>query len=151
MRLRYKFASWLSCAPLVFGALALANCSSAAPPPGSNVAVGATPPANWPAPRRATSGPPQIQKMWFSTLDVPLGSDWDGEFVASTNTAGINVETNLFAIHVPQLSPGRFRFHIRMVDVPVGFVRGYPLRIIAHNAAGTEVETDIPFRISGRR
>ncbi len=89
--------------------------------------------------------------MWFSTLDVPLGTDWDGEFVATTNTAGIDVQTNLFVFHVPQLSPGRFRFHMRLADVPLGFVRAYPLRIIARNAAGAETETDIPFRISGRR
>jgi hypothetical protein len=109
-------------------------------------------PANWATPRPALSGnPAQIQAMWFSTLDVPLGSDWDGEFVATTNTSGIDVATNLFVFAVPRLSPGRFRFHIRMMDAPVGFVRAYPLRIIARNAAGAEVETVIPFRISGRR
>jgi hypothetical protein len=150
MRLRYPFASELSCALLVLGALA--GCSSAPPALGGNVVVGPSTPSNWATPRPAVPGnPPEVQAMWFSTLDVPLGSDWDGEFVATTNTAGIDVQTNLFVFHVPRLSPGRFRFHIRMVDAPVGFVRAYPLRIIARNAAGTEAETDIPFRIGGRR
>jgi hypothetical protein len=89
--------------------------------------------------------------MWFSTLAVPLGSDWDGEIVTTTNVTGIEVQTNLFLLALPRVSPGRFRFHIRMIDVPVGFVRGYPLRVVAHDAAGVETEIDVPFRIEGRR
>lgn len=90
--------------------------------------------------------------MHFSTLDVKLGTNWTGEFVATSNTASIEVNTNLFDFSVPgtQPGPGRFAFHFHMIDVPAFYVRPYSLRVIARNGAGERVEEDVPFRISER-
>ena len=90
--------------------------------------------------------------MRFSTLDVVLGSDWNGDFMASTNTASIEVlGTNLFSFSVPKTGVGAFHFNFHVIDVPAFFVRPYSLHVIARNTAGVQSEIDVPFRISGRR
>jgi hypothetical protein len=86
----------------------------------------------------------------FSSLDVKLGTEWSGEVVASSNTASVEIATNLFDFSVPRPAIGLFVFQFRMIDVPPFFVRAYPLRIIARNTAGEKVEEDVPFRIRGR-
>jgi len=88
--------------------------------------------------------------MRFSSLDVRLGSDWSGQFVASSNTASIEVATNLFSFSVPRPHVGDFRFRFHLLDVPPFYVRAYPLRIIARNAAGDASVEVVPFRISPR-
>jgi len=81
---------------------------------------------------------------------VALGTDWNGEIVASSNTASVEITTNLFDFSVPRPTNGHFAFAFHMLDVPPFFVRAYPLRIIARNTAGVKVEEDAPFRIRGR-
>ncbi|MGA3037724.1 MAG: hypothetical protein ABSE64_09610 [Vulcanimicrobiaceae bacterium] len=108
-------------------------------------------PADWPQPViAAPDALPQIQAVRFSSLDVALGNDWSGEIIASSNTASLEITTNLFAFSVPRPKVGHFAFALHMIDVPPFFVRAYPLRIIARNAAGVKVEEDAPFRIRGR-
>lgn len=88
--------------------------------------------------------------MHFSSLDVRVGSDWSGEFVASSNTASIELATNLFSFSVPRTRIGNFRFRFHLLDVPPFYVRAYPLRIIARNAAGNQNVELVPMRISPR-
>jgi cytochrome oxidase Cu insertion factor (SCO1/SenC/PrrC family) len=78
------------------------------------------------------------------------GADWDGDIVASTNTASVEVGTNLFGFSAPRTRPGRFHFNFHVIDVPALFVRPYVLYVKARNTAGVVSETDLPFRISGR-
>lgn len=116
-----------------------------------NAYVGERLPTAWPTPRIAeAAAPPQIQAMRFSSLDVKLGNDWSGEFVASSNTASIEVATNLFSFSVPRPRTGDFRFRFHLLDVPAFFVRAYPLRVIARNTAGAQTVEVVPFRIEGR-
>lgn len=79
-----------------------------------------------------------------------MGEDWNGEIVASSNTASIEVTTNLFTFSVPRPEIGRFRFAFHLIDVPPFFIRAFPLRVIARNTAGVEREVDVPFRLRGR-
>lgn len=91
--------------------------------------------------------------MRFSTLDLQVGNDWSGDFVASTNTASIEVTgTNIFSFSVPgPPNTGHFHFFFHTIDVPAFFVRAYSLRVIARNGGGDETEIDVPFRIRGRQ
>lgn len=117
----------------------------------ANVIVAERAPADWPTPLiAAPNALPQMQAIRFSSVDVALGTDWSGEIVASSNTASIEITTNNFDFSVPRPEIGHFAFRFHMIDVPAFFVRGYPLRIIARNTAGTPVEEDVPFRIRGR-
>ena len=90
--------------------------------------------------------------MRFSTLELPIGTDWSGDFVASTNTASIEViGTNIFSFSVPgPPNTGHFHFLFHTIDVPAFFIRRYSLRVIARNGGGDETEIDVPFRIRGR-
>ncbi len=129
----------------------LTGCSTAAPPPPSFVSVGGPLPASWPSPGPAVPGsPPKPLAMHFSTLSVPLGGEWSGELVTTSDAAGVELMTNLFSLRPVAVAPGRFRFRYRMLDLPPFLVRGYKLRVFVRNAAGQASETDIPFRLSGR-
>ena len=88
--------------------------------------------------------------MRFSSLDARPGTTWDGDVVTSTNTASLEVSTNLFDFSVPRASNGHFHFRLKIIDVPAAFIRPYNLRVIARNTAGQTSESDVPFRISGR-
>jgi hypothetical protein len=89
--------------------------------------------------------------MHFSTLDVPLGTEWTGELVTTTNAASVELMTNLFSLWPVRDAPGRFHFRYRVLDLPPFLVRGYKLRVFLRDAAGkTAAETDIPFRLAGR-
>src|SRR5579875_3489983 len=135
------------------GASCISDCAPAPKTIAKNVFVGEALPAAWPTPRvLPVDALPQIQAMRFSSLDVPLGSDWSGDFVASTNTASIEVlGTNIFSFSVPRPRMGYFHFDFHIIDVPAFFVRPYSLHVIARNTAGVESEIDVPFRISGRQ
>ena len=85
--------------------------------------------------------------MRFSSLDVQRGQTWRANFVVSTNTAAMEVRTNLFAINVPRTAPGRFAFTLDIFDAPPIFLRAYRLRVIARNAAAVATEENAPFRI----
>jgi cytochrome oxidase Cu insertion factor (SCO1/SenC/PrrC family) len=113
--------------------------------------VAAHPPANWPQPQRAdVAAPPEIQAIRLSSLDAKAGTDWDGDILTSTNTASVEVGTNLFDFSAPQTQPGRFHFHFHLIDVPAPLVRPYTLYVTARNTAGQVHQVGIPFRISGR-
>lgn len=117
-----------------------------------NVYVSDRFPAAWPTPRIENRRiKPVIQAMRFSSLDLPVGTDWSGDFVATTNTASIEViGTNIFSFSVPQSGIGQFHFQFHIIDVPSFYVRSYLLRVIARNGAGDASEEDLSFRIRGR-
>ncbi len=93
---------------------------------------------------------PEIQAIRFSSADAQLGTDWDGDIVASTNTVSVEFATNLFDFSAPRTQAGRFHFRFHLVDVPTTLVRPYVLHVIARNAAGRTRELELPFRIAGR-
>jgi cytochrome oxidase Cu insertion factor (SCO1/SenC/PrrC family) len=131
--------------------LVLAGCVQALPTAPKLLSVGARVPAGWPRPLAAAiDAPPQIQAIRFSSADAQLGTVWDGDVVASTNTASVEFATNLFDFSPPRTQPGRFHFRFRMIDVPTTLVRPYVLHVIARNTAGVLSEVDLPFRIAGR-
>jgi cytochrome oxidase Cu insertion factor (SCO1/SenC/PrrC family) len=135
----------------LIASLVLAGCVQALPPQPKLLLVAAHPATNWPPPHRAdVAAPPEIQAMRFSSLDARAGTDWDGEILTSTNTASVELGTNLFDFSAPRQQPGHFRFHFHLIDVPALFVRPYILHVTARNTAGAEREIDVPFRISGR-
>jgi cytochrome oxidase Cu insertion factor (SCO1/SenC/PrrC family) len=114
--------------------------------------VAARAPANWTQPTTATiAAPPAIEALRFSSLDARPGTVWDGDVVTSTNTASLEITTNLFDFSAPRTQPGHFHFSFRLVDVPALMVRPYILHVIARNTAGETSQVDVPFRISGRR
>ena len=113
--------------------------------------VAARAPADWPQPREvAISAPPQIQALRFSSLEARPGTDWDGDILTSTNTASVEIGTNLFDFSAPRGQAGRFSFHFHIIDVPALLVRPYVLHVTARNTAGEASEIDVPFRIGAR-
>ena len=83
--------------------LVLAGCVQALPPKPNLLFVAARPPANWPLPHdAAVAAPPEIQAMRFSSLERAAGTDWDGDILTSTNTASVEVGTNLFDFSAPR-------------------------------------------------
>lgn len=132
-------------------AFVMSGCAPARPPVPQNVTISQQLPASWPTPLPEVHGVPRILAMRFSSLDFPIGSDWSGDFVTSTNTASIEViGTNLFSFSVPSAGVGRFHFDLHTIDVPPFFIRSYLLRLIARDGAGVPNEVDLPFRIRGR-
>ncbi len=129
---------------MLFSAAILASCTSreTAMPP--NATLGARANAS---PVVKHGGDPEIVAMAFNKLDVIRGEIWSGDFVTSTNVASLEVRTNLFSINVPRTTFGHFHYEEDLLDVPSIFVRGYAVRVIARNAAGTEAEEDVPLRI----
>jgi cytochrome oxidase Cu insertion factor (SCO1/SenC/PrrC family) len=135
----------------LIASLVLAGCVQALPPKPNLLLVAARPPANWPQPHRAAVGaPPEIQAVRFSSLDARAGTDWDGDILTSTNTASVEVGTNLFDFSAPRTELGRFHFHFHVIDVPALMVRPYVLYVKARNTAGQIDQIATPFRISGR-
>lgn len=78
------------------------------------------------------------------------GSDWDGDILTSTNTASVEVGTNLFDFNAPRTQPGHFHFTFHIIDVPALYVRPYVLHVTARNTAGDARDVEVPFRISAR-
>lgn len=131
--------------------VALGGCSEEHPPRPSAVSVGARVPSQWPSPLRAERARgPQIEAMRFSTLDLALGSRWNGDAVATLDVTSVHVKTNLFDFSMPQTSPGRFHFAVDMLDLPAFLVRPYALHVVARNRDGRESTLLVPFRIRGR-
>jgi len=123
----------------------------ALPPKPNFLSVAVRLPANWPQPHRAgVAAPPEIQALRFSSLEARAGTDWDGDILTSTNTASVEIGSNLFDFSAPRSRPGSFHFNFHLIDFPAGLVRPYTLRVIARNTAGQTREVDVPFRISGR-
>jgi cytochrome oxidase Cu insertion factor (SCO1/SenC/PrrC family) len=135
----------------LIASLVLAGCVQALPSKPNLVFIAPTLPKNWPQPHRANvAAPPEIEAMRFSSLDARAGTEWDGDIVTSTNTASLEIGTNLFDFSAPRAQPGRFYFRFHVIDVPELFVRPFTLHVIARNTAGEVREADLPFRISGR-
>jgi cytochrome oxidase Cu insertion factor (SCO1/SenC/PrrC family) len=135
----------------LIAATVLAGCVQALPPKPNLLVVAAHTPAGWPAPREAAiSAPAQIQALRFSSLEARPGADWDGDILTSTNTASVEVGTNLFDFSAPQHGAGHFAFHFHIIDVPALLVRPYVLHITARNTAGDATVVDVPFRIGAR-
>ncbi len=144
-RASYTRAVALLCA---FG---FVGCSEERPNRPAIVSVGATVPHDWPTPAaRPGSAGPTIEAMRFSTLDIALGSEWNGDAIASPETERIDVRTNLFDFTMPRIASGRFRFAIHMLDLPAFLVRPYALHVVARDGAGRETTLLVPFRIHGR-
>jgi len=125
----------------------LGACSSAPPPPPGNAHVGGSPPTGIAAPLRGNDAPPQIASLWFNTLDVQLGTEWQEQIETSSNVTSVEVRNNLFSINARRSGFGHFQFSLDVVDVPPIFIRGYDLRVIARNSAGVQTEEDLPLRI----
>ncbi len=124
--------------------LALVGCVSHVPPLPRDVSVG-TAPVAMPSPEiLGNDAPPRMLAMHFSSLDLRRGTTWSGSFVTSTNTASVEVRTNLFSIDVPRTAYGRFTFKLALFDWPPIFTRSYALRVIARNSAGLRSEQDLP-------
>ena len=117
-----------------------------------NLSVAEAIPRAWPAPLSKAAGErPVIQAMRFSSLEPRLGTNWNGDFLVSTNTASVEViGVNIFSFSTPHVGNGRFHFQFHLIDVPPFFVRTYDLRVIARNVAGDASEEDVPFQIRGR-
>ena len=88
--------------------------------------------------------------MRVSTLDARPGTTWDGDIVASTNTASLEIGTNLFDVTIPATTPGHFHFSFRLIDIPAQFVRPYVLHVTARNTAGQTGMVDLPFHFLPR-
>jgi hypothetical protein len=124
----------------------LTACTAHTPTVPPNVSFGDAPVLPTP-PVAGNAAPPRIVAMWFSGDDVRRGQTWSGRIIASTNTASVEVRTNLFSIDAPRRTFGDFQFSLRVFDVPPIFIRPYTLRVIARNSSGASVEEDLPFRI----
>lgn len=125
----------------------LAGCSSAAGPIPASVMVGGSPPPVHRVLQRANDAPPEINWVWFDSLDVARGRQWRGQIQTTSNVASVEVRSNLFSIVARRADFGRFSFATDVFDVPSIFIRAYKLRVIARNTAGVEAEVDVPFRI----
>uniref|UniRef100_E6Q1D9 Lipoprotein n=1 Tax=mine drainage metagenome TaxID=410659 RepID=E6Q1D9_9ZZZZ len=124
--------------------LALVGCVSHLPPLPRDASVGAAPVA-MPSPEiLGNDAPPRMLAMHFSSLDLRRGTTWSGSFVTSTNTASVEVRTNLFSIDVPRTAFGVFAFKLALFDWPPIFTRSYALRVIARNSAGVRSEQELP-------
>lgn len=85
----------------------------------------------------------------FSSLDIELGQDWDGDIVTSRGVAHVVLHTTLFDIAANRTAPGRFHFLQHVIDDPAFIVRPYLLNIIATDAKGRTTTLAVPFRMRG--
>jgi hypothetical protein len=127
----------------------LAGCAFAPATVPANAVVAARVPASWsPAPANPNADP-TIVGARFSSLDVELGQDWDGDVVTSRDVASVDLHTNLFDIALARTAPGRFHFLQHVIDDPAFIVRPYALEIIAKRERGDFVKLVVPFRLRG--
>lgn len=115
----------------------------------SNLTISEKKPNAWPTPPvAAPNAPPQIVKMWFSTLTIRPGIWFDGTIVVSTNVASVEVRTAAFSINSAHVAPGVYRFHARVLELPPFSRRhSYQLDIIARNTAGVKEVEQAPLRV----
>ena len=124
--------------------VALVGCASHLPSLPRDASV-SNAPAPMPTPEiLGNEAPPKLLAMHFSSLDLRRGTTWHGSFVTSTNTASVEMRTNLFSIDVPRTRFGEFSFSLALFDWPPIFTRSYALRVIARNSAGVRSEQDLP-------
>lgn len=128
--------------PLLAGVLILsmAACESKQIPNPPNLVVAAAKPHGWPSPPVVAPGAkPRIVRVWMSSLRIYAGMWLDGEIVASTNVASLEVRTAAFSINADHVGPGRFAFHTRVLELPpLARRHRLDLSIIARNTAGEE-------------
>ena len=115
----------------------------------SNAVIGAKIPASWSVPAAVTGADPTIVGARFSSLDVELGQNWDGDVVTSRDVDRVVLHTNLFDIAATRTTPGHFHFLQHVIDDPAFIVRPYALEVIATNAVGGESKLVVPFRLRG--
>jgi len=127
----------------------LSACSFMPAEPPANAIVARTTPVAWKAVATKPGADPSIVGARFSSLDVELGQDWDGDVVTSTGVATVVLHTNLFDIAATQTAPGRFHFLEHVIDDPAFIVRPYAVDIIATDAAGRTAKLIVPFRLRG--
>jgi hypothetical protein len=127
----------------------LGGCSPkpvAVPP---NLTVSAKQPRPWPSPPvAAPNAPPQIVRIWFSTLKIEPGSWFDGAVLVSTNVASVEVRTAAFSINSDHVAPGIYRFHTHVLELPpLSRRHWYELYIIARNTPGAAQVEEAPLRV----
>jgi hypothetical protein len=127
----------------------LAGCGFAPTSVPANAVVAAAIPAAWTPAPADPSADPTIVGARFSSLDVELGQDWDGDVVTSRDVASVDLHTNLFDIALARTAPGRFHFLQHVIDDPAFIVRPYALEIIAKRERGDSVKLIVPFRLRG--
>jgi hypothetical protein len=136
---------------LCIGAFAsmLAACASKPIAVPANLIVAAKPPQLLPrSPVAQPNAPPQIVRMWFSTLTIEPGSWFDGTIVVSTNVASVEVRTAAFSINSTHVAPGVYRFHTHVLELPpLSRRHWYELSIIARNTPGAQQIEEAPLRV----
>jgi hypothetical protein len=137
--------------PLLSGVLFLpvVACSPQRTAVPSNLIVSAQRPHAWPtSPVAAPNAPPRIVRMWVSTLAIRPGTWFDGTIVASSNVASVEVRTAAFSINSAHVSPGVFRFHTHVLELPpLSRRHWYELYFIARNTAGVREVEEAPLRV----
>jgi hypothetical protein len=130
-------------------ALLVPACSPKPVPLPLNLTVSQKQPRAWPAPPvAAPNAPPRIVRIWFSTLTIQPGMWFDGTIVVSTNVASVEVRTAAFSINSTHVSPGIYRFHTRVLELPPLSRRHfYDLYIIARNTPGAAQVEEAPLRV----
>jgi hypothetical protein len=131
---------------VVLGILSGCSFAPATAPP--NAIVAAKVPAAWDVPAKPAADP-TIVGARFSSLDVELGSDWDGDIVTSANVVTVTLHTNLFDIAATRTAPGRFHFLEHVIDDPAFIVRPYALEVVARDERGIATKLIVPFRLRG--
>ena len=116
----------------------------------ANAIVAPKIPAAWKPVAEVAGADPTIVGARFSSLDVAIGKDWDGDVVTSRDVTKVVLHTNLFDIGTIRTSPGRFHFVQHIIDDPAFIVRAYPLEVTATGAGGRTTKIAVPFRLRGR-
>jgi hypothetical protein len=86
--------------------------------------------------------------MWVSTLTIEPGTWFDGAILVSTNVASVEVRTAAFSINSTHVSPGVYRFHTHVLELPpLSRRHWYELYIIARNTPGAAAVEEAPLRV----
>jgi hypothetical protein len=130
-------------------AVMLGACESKPLAVPQNILVSATAPRVWPAaPVLPPGDAPRLIQIWLSTLTLEPGIWFDGTIVAGTNVASVEVRTAAFSINASHVSPGVFRFHTRVLELPpLSRRHSYELNIIARNTAGERIVEQVTLSV----
>jgi hypothetical protein len=127
----------------------LAGCSPKPVAVPLNLTVSEKQPRGWPSPPvAAPNAPPRIVRIWFSTLRLEPGSWFDGTILVSTNVASVEVRTAAFSINSTHVSPGLYRFHTHVLELPpLSRRHWYELYVIARNTPGAQQVEEASLRV----
>lgn len=103
-------------------------------------------PNPWPTPHVVTNGPPHIQALWMNETEIPMGVDWVGRAVTSSNVASLEIRTESFSFVAQRTAFGEFRFRQHVLAMVPPYMRAYTLQVVARNAAGDEDSVLVPIR-----